>query len=392
MKKPSHTLLHAALEPEPRAWIVQTECPYQAGRDRWYELLTVDVYVMNYFSADEVMVLGFVKLHLCRWFILAEPFFIRAILSININNLLCIYNKWGPDARHCVHFTEDPKLEYPHELRVVSAADTFIKLFPSAKTYLYPSLPVDSKLLFSILPEDLSWKGRQFETVQVASNHIDDLILNAFIKAETAEQIAFFSSLRTHPWFKAPASHILKALILAWLSAHPVTTSIHCKATLAEAPTLEIPACHKNRAFSLTALTSLGDINKHLSSSPFCFLPTSHTFPGPTQAIDAIVVNNNNLITVQVCTSSEVYADLETFRTIWQNLPHTIRQTHKWCHVFVTSMHRTAKQLRNQSMMNQVMNPLGVDIFYYSAVFEVDLFKEQLDLIHQRLDEVVSGQ
>ena len=43
-------------------------------------------------------------------------------------------------------------------------------------------------------------------------------------------------------------------------------------------------------------------------------------------------------------------------------------------------------------MMNQVMNPLGVDIFYYSAVFDVDLFKERLDLIHQRLDEVVSRQ
>ena len=157
-------------------------------------------------------------------------------------------------------------------------------------------------------------------------------------------------------------------------------------------PTLEIPACHKDQAFSLTTLTSLGDINKHLSSSPFGFLPTSHTFPGPTQAIDATVVNNNNLITVQVCTSSEVYADLETFQTIWQNLPHTIRQTHKWCHIFVTSMHRTAKQLRNQSMMNQVMNPLGVNIFYYSTVFDVDLFKERLDLIRQRLDEVVSRQ
>ena len=90
----------------------------------------VDLYVMNYFSAYEVMVLGFVKLHLCGWFILAEPFFIRAILSVNINNLLRIYNKWGPDARHCVHFTEDPELEYPHELCVVSAADTFVKLFP----------------------------------------------------------------------------------------------------------------------------------------------------------------------------------------------------------------------------------------------------------------------
>ena len=43
-------------------------------------------------------------------------------------------------------------------------------------------------------------------------------------------------------------------------------------------------------------------------------------------------------------------------------------------------------------MMNQVMNPLGVDIFYYSAVFDVDLFKERLDLICQRLDEVVSRQ
>ena len=38
------------------------------------------------------------------------------------------------------------------------------------------------------------------------------------------------------------------------------------------------------------------------------------------------------------------------------------------------------------------MNPLGVDIFYHSTVFDVDLFKERLDLIRQRLDEVVSRQ
>ena len=313
---------------------------------------------------------------------------IRTILGINIDNLLHIYNKWGPDARNCVHFTQDPDLEYPHELRVASAVDTFVKLFPSTAIYLYPSLPVDSSLLFSVLPADLSWKGRPFITMQMASNHINDLILNATIKAETAKQIALFSSLHTHPWFKALFSRILKAFVLAWLTAHPVSTPIPCTATLAGAPTFEIPMCSKDQTFSLTALTLLGDINKYLPSSPFCFLPTSHTFPGPTQAVDAIVVNNNHLITVQVTTSSGVYADSGTFQTIWQNLPHTIRQTHKWCHVFVTSNHMAADHLRNQPMMNLP----GINISYYSAAFEVDLFKERLGLIRQRLDEVVSRQ
>ena len=64
MKRPCHAFLRVAQEPEPRAWIIQTECPYQDSRNKWYEPYTVGLYVMNYFSADEIVVLGFVKLHL----------------------------------------------------------------------------------------------------------------------------------------------------------------------------------------------------------------------------------------------------------------------------------------------------------------------------------------
>jgi hypothetical protein len=256
----------------------------------------------------------------------------------------------------------------------------FIMQFPSPERKLKWLLPMYSDILFSVLPEDFSQEGRQVITMQMASSHISDLILNAIIKAETSEQIAFFRALSNHPWFKAPASHILKAFVLTWLSAHPASASIPCTATLAEAPTLEIPVCPKDRTIPLTALTLLRDINK--LPLPFCFLPTPHTFPGPT--IDAIVVNENLFITVQVTVSSRDCADLGTFQTIWRNLPHVIGQTYKWCHVFVTSDHETAEQLQNQSMANTP----GIDIFYYSAVFEVG----RLDLIRQHLYEVVRRQ
>jgi hypothetical protein len=279
-----------------------------------------------------------------------------------------------------VWFTQEPKFECPHEYHVGSAVGAFIKQFPSPQRNLDRLLPEDSDLLLSVLPENFSQEGRQVVTVQIASNYINDLILNAIIKAETSEQIAFFRALSSHPWFKAPASHILKAFVLTWLSAHPASTSIPCTATSAEALTLEIPVCPKDRAIPLTALMLLRDINKH--PLPFCFLPTSGTFPGPT--IDAIVVNEKLFITVQVTVSSRDCADSGTFQTIWRNLPRVIGRTYKWCHVFVTSDHETAEQLRNQSMANTP----GIDIFYYSAVFEV----ERLDLICQHLYEVVRRQ
>lgn len=211
---------------------------------------------------------------------------------------------------------------------------------------------------------------------QVASNHINNLILNATTKAETAEQIAFFKSLRTDIWFKSPADRILKAYVLAWLSAHPASTPIPCTAAAAEAPTLEIPVCPKDRAIPFTGVTLLRDINKH--PLPFCFLSVSQTFP----TVDAIVFGKKLLITVQVTASSRHSANSSAFKQIWDHLPLAIRQKYKWCHVFVTGDEGTAATLRRQ----QRENPPGIVIFYYSAVFEVG----QLGLIRKHLNEVVS--
>jgi hypothetical protein len=64
VQTPCDAFLHAAQEC--RARIIQANSPNQAS--------SIKQYVMNYFSVNEIKVLGFVKLDVCRCFILAETF------------------------------------------------------------------------------------------------------------------------------------------------------------------------------------------------------------------------------------------------------------------------------------------------------------------------------
>ncbi|KAH8988851.1 hypothetical protein EDB92DRAFT_986724 [Lactarius akahatsu] len=295
----------------------------------------------------------------------------RTIRGLEVDDLLRIDNTWGPDTRSCVWFQQQPIAELRHKLCVDVAVKLFIRKFPSSHGEL-DHLQAFS-VLFSVLPQDFSRAGRPIAAAEVASEHINDLILNATIEAETAEQIRFFGSLRTHPWFKPATTRILKAFALTWLSAHPASKPISCTAAAASAPALKIPVCPKVRAIPFTSLTLLGDVKKH--AFPFCFLPVSQTLP----TVDAIIFDKKLLITIQVTVSPRQSVDSSALEKIWDGLPLAIRRKHRWCHVFVTGDGRTAVELRRQPREN----PPGIDICYYSAIFDV----EQLGLIRGHLND-----
>ncbi|KAI9445183.1 hypothetical protein H4582DRAFT_2070894 [Lactarius indigo] len=217
------------------------------GRSAWQ--YQADLYVLNYFSADEI----------------------RIISGLQVDDLLRVYNTWGPDTRNCVRFPRQPGVVLSHKLCVDVAVKSIIRQFPSSQGE-FDRLQVFD-VFFSVLPQAFSQAGRWTAAAEVASEHINDLILNATIKAETTEQIGFFGSLYTDPWFKSATSRILKAFVLTWLSTHPASTPIPCIAVAASAPALKIPVCPKDRAITFTGLTILEDIKKHVF--PFCFLPVS---------------------------------------------------------------------------------------------------------------------
>ncbi|KAH9008752.1 hypothetical protein EDB85DRAFT_2252798 [Lactarius pseudohatsudake] len=285
------------------ARIVQVASAYQAGWKKWHEQFEADLFVMISFSADEIKVL-------------------TTIRGLQVDGLLRIYNTWGPDTRN-------------YRLQAFS-------------------------VLFSVLPQDFSRAGRWIAVAEVASEHVNDLILNATIEAETTEQISFFSSLRTHPWFKSATTRILKTFVLTWLSAHPASTPISCTAAAASAPALKIP-----------------DVKRH--AFPFCFLPVSPTLP----AVDAIIFDKKLLITIQVTVSPKQSVNLSALEKIWDGLPLAIKRKHKWCNVFVTNDGGTAAELRRQPKEN----PPGIDICYYSAMFDV----EKLGRIRGHLNDMGSS-
>ncbi|KAH9014215.1 hypothetical protein EDB84DRAFT_1568299 [Lactarius hengduanensis] len=267
----------------------------------WHKLYDADLFVMDYFSAGEMVVLGTLR-------------------GIPADDLLRTYNKWGPNARNCLLFSQRPQTEYLHGSRVDTAVKSFIDRFPYFQGD-FDALQV-SHIIFSVLPEDSSTRvGRQVPVAKVASEYINKLIINATIKAETDQQITFFKSLCTHAWFKSAAGRILESFVLAWLSAHPASTPIPCTAAAAAAPVLKIPVCPKDRAIPLTGLTLLKTTKRR--TLPFCFIPISQNF----SAIDAIVFDKSHLITVQVTVSPKHDVNSDALRQIWKALPAAIRKS-----------------------------------------------------------------
>ncbi|KAH8998986.1 hypothetical protein EDB86DRAFT_3147295 [Lactarius hatsudake] len=342
------------------ARIVQVTSAYQGGWKKWHEQFGADLYVMNHFSADEIKVLAFVEL---------EPYVVSKLTTS------CAFTTHGVLIHATVWFPQQPMAELRHKLSVDVAVKSFIRKFPSSHGEL-DHLQAFS-VLFSVLPQDFSRAGRCIAVAEVASEHINDLILNATIEAETAEQIRLFSSLRTHPWLKSATTRILKAFVLTWLSAHPASKPISCTAAAASAPVLKIPVCPKVRAIPFTGLTLLGDVKKHIF--PFCFLPVSQTLP----AVDAIIFDKKLLITIQVTIPPQQSVDSSALEKIWDGLPLAIKRKHRWCHVFVTGDGGTAAELRRQPREN----PRGIDICYYSAIFDA----EQLGLIRGHLNDMRSS-
>jgi len=81
---PCNAFLHASWEGNAR--IVQAAPPYQDSWKEWRKQHGANLYVMNYFSADEIKVLGFVELDIYKRFFLAElfriePYFISKLTT-----------------------------------------------------------------------------------------------------------------------------------------------------------------------------------------------------------------------------------------------------------------------------------------------------------------------
>jgi len=217
----------------------------------------------------------------------------------------------------------------------------------------------------------------------VATSHIDELILKATIKADATERIAFHRSLRQDKSFRPTAGYILKNFVLAWLSAHPLSTPIPCTAAMASAPRLEIPVCPKDRSIPFTDLGSMRDMNT--PPTPFCLLTVSQTCAA--SAVDAIVCSDEAIITVQVTISRRHGATPSSFEQIRAQLPVLFGEARRWCHVFVTGNEEDAEALRYDLREDL---PADLNVTIYTAVLDLGWLGPIRERLYEMIEERVS--
>ena len=268
------------------------------------------------------------------------------------------------------------------EQEVSRAAATFV-MDPQAFINVFQ---VNSRevfhVLFSIQPRDQTPSGRMVPIAEISTNRIKEMISYAAASVAAQKRFSFYQTISSQPLFKSCAGQMFERFVISWLaSPHRGSSSLHCTPhtprtprTLrtprapATPPVLKISAYGEEHTFFFSSLTALKE--KAGMGKPLCLLPTSQALI----AVDAIILTETSIITVQVTISHSHSASLEEIK---KSLPRSLIKNCKWCHVFITDDHVKAESLRGQTLSN-----LPNNIFIYSAVFDVG----QLDITHVHLE------
>ncbi|KAI9441165.1 hypothetical protein BJY52DRAFT_502931 [Lactarius psammicola] len=330
-KRPCNAFLEAA--GCQRAWIIQTTSPLEVRWKEWSKEHNADVFVMKYFSIDEITALS-------------------KLFGLDVGKIQRLYERWGPSARTCVKLLKGG--EDSHERRVKNAAKMFVKNPPITAEFDETKV---FHVLFSIRPDKEDRNGRMIQIVEIATDHIETIISYAAADAKAQERIDFYQEISRRPEFRVSAGKMFKGFVLSWLYACSGVEPIRCFAT--GQPDLEIPACGKEKTTFFDSENRLGKVQG--DEPPLCFLPTSESFPTGS----AVVITHEFIITIQVTVSDQHSAKGSDFADIKKLIPPGLSRD-KWRHVFITD-----DDDRGVSLRNQAMGELPEDVLVYSGVFDI---------------------
>ncbi|KAH9000664.1 hypothetical protein EDB86DRAFT_3075130 [Lactarius hatsudake] len=319
------------------SWIVQTTSPLEERWRDWAKRHLADMFVMSHFSIDEIK-----------------------MLNLDINNIQCFYKEWGPSAHTCVQLSRNPTLEVTHEEAVKRAASRFIK-DPDIGTIdvVFDAITV-SHLLFSIKPKANT--KRRVPIADIAMDQIRAIISYAAADASARRRIQFYHAISKQPEFRVSAGIMFESFFLSWLSSEPRPNMepLRCYPAVTGWPDLQIPACREKQTKVFSSLDALKKVKK--KALPLCLLPVSRTLP----AVDAIVLTDQFIITVQVTLAYRHSVKKDGFTQIEESIPAWIMNGCKWRHTFITDDEATAVALRRQTFSD-----LPKNIRIYSGVFNV---------------------
>jgi hypothetical protein len=227
-------------------------------------------------------------------------------------------------------------------------------------------------------------KSRQDVTAKFASEHVLSFVSRAYAQRDHAVRQSFYRMISGHAWYGAAVGHIFKRCILLWFRHPPARDRLPCVPAGGSSPSLEIPACRDNMQFffkegDLKDVDEPNTLEDHVQHNlPKCLVPVSKTFP----TLGAIVITGTSVITLQITVASAHDAEDAELQKVYDNLPSTVLNSRRRCHVFVTDTKDKARSLRLQ----QLTMPTNMDIHVYATFVNVD----QLDLIttDRRMDEL----
>ena len=274
-----------------------------------------------------------------------------------------LYNKWGPSASNCVWLSRHPVQEGHYGNTVEVAVKTLVWASLHAPQFYDPSK--ESHIL-SIQPMSLDHDGRCCQSAQVATSHINRMILFASSKLKATQQITMYKNLGAHKCFGSSTGYLFETYVLAWLSAHPASKPLPCMVAeeyglTGRLSALELPVSSPAQLFSMASQKTL---HGQTPQVPFCLIPDSQSV-----GLNAIVCSQDFFFTVQVAISESSAHSISSssFKTICNTIPLSFLKARQWCHVFVTDDESKAEKLRNEPQKD-----LPDNIIICSAVFNVN--------------------
>lgn len=143
----------------------------------------------------------------------------------------------------------------------------------------------------------------------------------------------FYRQASQIPQFEGSMGYVFEKFVYAWLSSDPAERELVCLAADPKAvEQIRLKPIGRDRLHIITGNERLLEAEEPEDKLPFGWILASQSFP----SIDAIVCMDTHVITIQVTTTSSHYANEEGFSQIKESLPDEIRNTRKWCHVFIT--------------------------------------------------------
>ncbi len=334
-------------------------------------------------------------------FIFTPNFLYSQILGRDENAIRRNFNLWGPSARFCFNLLYENVIG-SHTRQVSAAASAFTRDYKN-----FEELDQVSALhgLFVVRPILTSrWEYR----LDVGSKHLNGFLSRAYAAHDQVDRLDFYLKISRNQWFGATAGRIFETYILLWFRHGSAQDVIRCTlgsglvdlpedahsqtskkrktekgklvtSTPVHSTPLEIPVCRTNMHF-FDKPEELKEVDAN--NLPKCMVPVAQNFA----TLDAFVITDNAIITVQMTTAREHNIKPAGFKKIYGNLPLSVRAGRRKYHVFLTDEEDKASDL-----LKKKHSELGIDLYSaFIGVNELDSSIFTTERVGQLIDDMVS--